>query len=111
MPERGYTRTSRTGGEAPVRYLVRINPRAWNPITQKVDTAHVWEVEQCKTKDSAKVKWHCAAVSVNGAPIREFFRIPKQGEPPWEFECYGICLRGQDDTIELHTGPKEASGN
>ena len=94
-----------------MRYLVRLNVRAFNPITQKLDLSRVWEIEQCKTRDSGRIIWHGAEVNVNGSPIREFFTVPKKGDPAWEFECYGICVRGQDNALELHTTPKDASGN
>lgn len=94
-----------------MKYVVRLNPKAFNPITQKVDYKRVWEIEQCATKDSEKVIWHGADVKINGNPIRNYFTVPKPGEKPWSFECYGICLRGLDEALELRTGPCDASGN
>lgn len=87
-----------------MKYLVRLNPKAFNPITQKVIVARLWEVEQCSNKDSEKVIWHCANVRVDGQEIRELFYLPKTGEKPFELSFSGICVRGQDDSIELKAG-------
>lgn len=87
-----------------MKYLVRLNPRAYNPLTNKVDPSRLWEVEQCADKDSERVIWHCADVRVNTMPIRDLFKLPKSGEPPWEILLSGICVRGQDNAIEIHEG-------
>lgn len=94
-----------------MKYIVRINPGAYNPLTRKVRADRLWEIEQCKTKDSAAVKWHCADVRIDQTPINQLFNLPKPGEKPWEFECFGICVRGQDNAIEIKTGRHDASGN
>jgi len=47
------------------------------------------------------VKWHCAEVRIGEKYIREFFVLPKQGDPPFEKTCYGICYRGQDNAIVI----------
>lgn len=85
-------------------YKVRLNPRAYNPITGKVDPKRVWEIEQCSTKDSEKVIWHCAEVLIDGVPFRTIFVLPKAGEKPFEAEYQGIVVRGQDDAIEIKAG-------
>ena len=96
-----------------MKYLVRLNPKAFNPLTRKVVAKRLWEIEQCATKDSEKYIWHCADVRINSTPISQFFRLVMDGEKSktWEKEVYGICLRGQDDVVEIRTGKKDASGN
>jgi len=100
-----------------MKYIVRLNPKAFNPLTRKVIAGRLWEVEQCKTVgkdgrlDSEKVIWHCADVRIDSRNIGQEFKLPKDGEKPWEMEVYGICLRGQDDVVEIRTGKKDASGN
>lgn len=100
-----------------MKYLVRLNLKAYNPITRKVIAGRLWEVEQCLKMggngiiNSEPVIWHCADVRVDQTPIRELFRLAKDGEKPWELEVWGICVRGQDNAIELHTGDHDVSGN
>ena len=100
-----------------MKYIVRLNPRAINPLTLRVNAKLLWEIEQCEHKggdgrmDSEKVIWHCAEVRVGGRHVREFFQLPKEGEKPWQMECFGICMRGLDDAIEIITGASDASGN
>jgi hypothetical protein len=94
-----------------VRYLIRLNPKAFNPITRAVIASRLWEIEQCSNQDSECVIWHCADVRIDGIQIRMFFTLPKDGEKPWEKECFGICVRGQDNAIEIHTGASDVSGN
>jgi hypothetical protein len=94
-----------------VKYIVRLNPKAWNPITQKVDQKRLWEVEQCATRDSEKVMWHDGVVRIDGEPIGKFFKAPKPGEKPWQFECHGICVRSQDNAFDILTSRSDVSGN
>lgn len=100
-----------------MKYIIRLNPKALNPITRKIIADKVWEVEQCESRgrdggiDSHKVIWHCADVRVNATPIRELFQMVKEGEKPWSVEYFGICVRGADDAIEIKTGAHDASGN
>lgn len=94
-----------------MKYLVRLNPRAFNPITRRVIESRLWEVEQCATRDSGKVIWHCADVRIDSTPIRELFTLPKEGETPWEREYFGVVVRGQDNAIAILTGAADASGN
>ena len=94
-----------------MRYLIRLNPKAFNPVTRKIITARLWEVEQCANKDSEKVIWHCADVRIDQRHIRELFQLVKDGEKPWEYACWGICVRGQDNAIEIKTGRQDVSGN
>jgi hypothetical protein len=92
-----------------VIYKVRLNPRAFNPLTKKVNADRLWEVEQTADRDSEKVVWHCADVRVNGTPIRDLFKLPKDGEPPWEMTASGACTRGQDDVIEIRAGKHDSA--
>lgn len=94
-----------------MKYIVRINPKAFNPLTKKVIVDRLWEVEQCSNRDSARVLWHCRDVRIDAKPIQELFMLPKAGEPPWQWEGFGVCVRGYDDAIEIHTGPHDSSGN
>ena len=94
-----------------MRYLVRLNPKAFNPLTLKVIASRLWEIEQCGTRDSEAVIWHCADVRINEKHIREFFQMPKEGEKPWQIERFGTCARGQDNAIVILTGVSDASGN
>lgn len=94
-----------------MKYIVRLNPKAFNPITRKVIVERLWEIEQCANRDSDRIVWHCADVRIDTTPIRELFTLPKEGEKPWEADYFGICVRGQDNAIEIHTGKADASGN
>jgi hypothetical protein len=100
-----------------MNYIVRLNPRAFNPLTRKVSAHILWEVEQCEKiggngrMDSEKVIWHCADVRIDKKHIREFFQLPKAGEPPWQYKCFGVCVRGQDNAIEIRTEAADVSGN
>jgi len=94
-----------------MRYLVRLNPKAFNPITRKVIVERLWEIEQCANRDMERVIWHCEDVRIDATPIRELFTLSKDGEKPWEAEYFGICVRGQDNAIEIRTGRHDASGN
>jgi hypothetical protein len=84
-------------------YRVRLNPKAYNPLTKKITAEKIWEVEQMKTKDSDGVKWHCHDVQIGRSgrlvPIHELFVIPKPGEKPSELEFEGYVLRGYDGSI------------
>lgn len=94
-----------------MKYLVRLNPKAYNPITKKVIESRLWEIEQVADRDSEKVIWHCADVRIDKTPIRELFTLSKLGESPWERIYFGICVRGQDDVVEIKTGVFDVSGN
>jgi hypothetical protein len=100
-----------------MKYLVRLNLKAYNPLTQKWRADRLWEVEQCESlglsgrQDSEPVIWHCGDVRIDTKHVREFFHLPKPGEKPWQMECFGVCVRGQDNAIEIHTGPSDVSGN
>jgi hypothetical protein len=93
-----------------MKYILRINPKAVNPITRKVMEDKLWEVEQTETKDHPKLLWHCGDIRVDGVPIRQIFVRPDPGTK-WEKAYWGICTRGYDDAIEIKTGPSDASGN
>lgn len=100
-----------------MKYIVRLNPRALNPLTHKLILSRLWEVEQCESTgrsgrtDSEKVIWHRAEVRIDGRPIRELFTLPEPGGKPWQVEFYGICVCGQDNALEIKTGAYNASGN
>ena len=100
-----------------MKYLVRLNPKAFNPITKKVIESRLWEIEQCASigksgdTDSERGIWHCADVRIDKTPIRELFTLPKPGEGSWERTYFGICVRGQDDVVEILTGACDVSGN
>lgn len=94
-----------------MKYTVRLNPKAVNPLTHKIDVSRIWEVEQCADRDSERIKWHCAEVQINDMPINKFFYTTKPGEPAWEFTTYGIAVRGQDNAIVIRTGKHDASGH
>lgn len=92
-----------------MKYVVRLNTKAYNPLTGKLVASRLWEVEQCANRDSEKVIWHCADVRINQKPIREIFTLPKPGEAPFEVTYFGICIRGQDDVVEIREGRHEVS--
>lgn len=94
-----------------MKYLVRLNKKAFNPVTKQVKDSVIWEVEQAPNRDSEAVIWHCSAVKIDGVGISAFFEIPKPGAPAWEIERFGIATRGQDNAIEIRTGKADASGN
>lgn len=94
-----------------MKYLVRLNRKAINMLTLKVNAKLLWEVEQAGTRDSEKVIWHCEDVRIDARPIRELFQMPVEGDPPWQLECFGTCARGQDNAIVIRTGPATDSGN
>jgi hypothetical protein len=94
-----------------MKYIVRLNPKAINPLTLQVNAKLLWEIEQVGNRDSESVIWHCADVRIDDKHVREFFRLLKTGETPWQMECFGTVVRGQDNAIEIHTGPSDASGN
>lgn len=93
-----------------MKYKVRLNPKALNPLTMKINEKLLWEVEQCLAlggngrTDSEKVIWHCADVRIDKTPIGKLFRL----ESKWELEVEGMALRGQDNAIEIHTGAHDA---
>jgi hypothetical protein len=98
-------------------YIIRLNPRAINPLTHKVIPSRLWEIEQCESTgrsgrmDSEKVIWHAADVRIDGRPIHTIFTLPAPGGEPWSTTCHGIVVRGYDDAIEIKTGVHDASGN
>ena len=94
-----------------MKYFVRLNPKAINPLTLKVNAKNLWEVEQAGTRDSEAVIWHAADVKIDQQHVRELFQLPKQGEQPWQIERYGCCVRAQDNALEIITGSPDASGN
>ncbi len=100
-----------------MRYLVRLNPRAFNPLTKKLIAERLWEIEQCEMIggngqiDSGKYTTHCADVRIDSTPICQLFTLPKPGEKPWEKEFFGICVRGQDNVVEIRTGRHDVSGH
>ena len=100
-----------------MKYIIRLNPKAFNPLIREVIAERLWEVEQCAwrgrdgNQDSEKVIWHCADVRIDSTPIRELYKPLNLGEKVWEWGGSGICVRGQDNVIEIKTGSQDASGN
>jgi hypothetical protein len=94
-----------------LKYFVRLNPKAINPLTLEVNAQRLWEVEQANTRDSEAVIWHAADVKIDKQHVRELFQLSKQGEQPWQIERYGVCVRSQDNALEIITGSPDASGN
>ena len=94
-----------------MKYIIRLNPRAFNPLTHKLNVSRQWEVEQVASRDSERVIWHCRDVRVDQTPIRELFKLPTVGSPPWDMTCFGVCVRGADDALEIKTSKADASGN
>jgi len=100
-----------------MKYLVRLNQRAFNALTRQVKASILWEVEQCEKiggnglVDSKRVIWHCADIRIDQKPIRELYQLPKEDGKPWETEVWGVCLRGQDDVVEIKTSAADVSGN
>ncbi len=90
-----------------MKYLIRLNKKAFNPVTKRVIPGRIWEVEQVANKDSEKVIWHIVDTNVTAVPIRELFDLT----PEWEYTCFGICVRGQDNAIEIKIGRSDVSGN
>ena len=43
--------------------------------------------------------------------IQTLFTLPGKEEKPWEAEFFGICVRGQDNAVEIKTGAHDVSGN
>jgi hypothetical protein len=88
-----------------MKYIVRLNPKAWNPITNRVEPSRLWEVEQCATKDSEKVIWHRANVRIGERGINELFVLQKPGEAPTELHFEGIIVGGgQDNALVIVEG-------
>lgn len=99
-----------------MKYIVRMNLKAWNPLTSKVDMRRVWEVEQCQSKDSEKCIWHCSEVRIRtrdgvetsiGDLFAKEMKAPlPQGEKrkPVEIVSHGIVVREADDAIVIREG-------
>lgn len=109
-----------------MKYLIRLNPRAVNPLTRKVAASKLWEVEQCEKIggngriDSPAVIWQCGDIRIDGesiqslAPLeayRELAQPAVAGAVRWALETWGVCSRGADDAIEIRTTNPEVSGN
>ena len=85
-----------------MRYIIRLNKRAINPLTQQLNPKLRWEVEQRADKDSEKVVWHCEDVRIGDKPVQTFFQMPPSGNI-WDWEMYyvGTVARGQDNFIVI----------
>ena len=95
-----------------MKYLVRQNPKAYNPLTGQVDPQRLWEVAQVawdggSGHDSEEVVWHCAEVVVNGRPISDM--VMNEPEAPLELTFHGICTRDQNNAISIRTGRNDVS--
>lgn len=94
-----------------MKYIIRMNPKAVNPLTRRVDEKRLWEVEQVGNRDSERVIWHCADVQIDSTPIHEIYQRPAAGTPPWQIELPdSICVRGADNAIVILTGRRDVSG-
>lgn len=94
-----------------MRYVVRLNPKAFNPLTRTLIENRLWEVEQCADKDSGRVIWHCADVRFGNdrlvPPVAAVKALltPKDSMKPkpavWELKYIGYAARGQDNAIVI----------
>jgi len=86
-------------------YTVRLNPRAYNPITRRDDASRRWEVVQMANKDSEAAIWHCAEVRVDGVPVQNLFNdvVSAPETRPKELKFYGVVFRAADNAIEITT--------
>ena len=87
-----------------MKYIIRINRRAYNPITGKLIPGKIWEIEQCATPENEKVLWHCAEIRIGTESIAKFFTMPKPGDPPFELVIFGLAARAHDDAIVILRG-------
>ena len=105
-----------------MKYTVRPNPKAYNPVTGLTDPKKVWEVAQHEWAggtghDSEQVSWLCAEVKINGVPITEVIATRTSAQTPAEklkvaekgMEFYGICTRDQDNAISIREGRTDVS--
>ena len=114
-----------------MRYLVRMNPKALNPLTHQIDQSRFWEVEQCATKDSEKVIWHFGSVRIGLIPVSDIFESvwaaqAERDSQEWiqkggyangpgkvsprttELTFCGIATIGENNTIVIHEGRHES---
>ena len=110
-----------------MKYIVRVNIRAFNPLTMKMDPRRFWEIEQTESKDSQKVIWHCAHVRIRHGqfaketPIEDYLAtemalrkqektaknqtVKKEKAKPIEFVFQGLVLTsGSDDALVIQEG-------
>lgn len=104
-----------------MKYTVRLNPKAYNALTGRVDPRRVWEVEQNPDKDSGRVIWHCENVTVRDRDgvvktierlISEKYGGIKKSEPtanPVTFDFSGIVVRAADESIMIIEGRTDVS--
>lgn len=92
-----------------MKYVVRLNSRAYNPITGKLVPGKLWEVEQCASHDPeiTKAVWHCAEVRIGTDSITKLFTLPPPGAPPFELTVYGLAARAHDDAIVILRGKRD----
>jgi hypothetical protein len=86
-----------------VRYIIRLNKRAINPLTQQLNPKRRWEVEQRADKDSEKVVWHCEDVRIGDTPVQALFKMPEPPKTVWDWELHfvGTVARGQDNFVVI----------
>lgn len=86
-----------------MRYLVRLNKKAINPLTGKLNPKLRWEVVQKADKDSQKVTWHCEDVRIGNEPAYTFFKLPAPPKTIWDWELHyiGTVARGQDNAVVI----------
>lgn len=84
-----------------MRYIVRLNKKAVNPLTRQLDPKRLWEVEQLADKDSERVVWHAEAVRINEQKASDFFQTPVPPKTIWDWELHykGYVARGQDNAV------------
>jgi hypothetical protein len=94
-----------------MRYIVRLNPKAFNPLTRKLIENRLWEVEQVADKDSGTVIWHCGDVRFGNDrlvppvdAVKALFAprdLSKSKPPVWDLRYIGYAARGQDNAIVI----------
>jgi hypothetical protein len=86
-----------------VRYLIRLNKKAINPLTQKLNPQRRWEVIQKADKDSEQVTWHCSDVRIGERNAQEYFEMPPPPKTIWDWELHfvGTVARGQDNAVVI----------
>jgi hypothetical protein len=97
-------------------YIIRLNPRAMNPLTKRIDERRLWEVEQCEwsgrsgNRDSEKVIWHFADVKINETPIVQYLKENKIALKGLEIKLSGIAVIDGSNAIKILTGKHDVAG-
>lgn len=99
-----------------MEYVIRINPKAFNILTKRIDERRLWEVEQSEwsgrsgNRDSEKVIWHTANVKINETPIDRYIVENKLALKGLEIKLSGIAVIDGDNAIKILTGKHDVSG-